>query len=1222
MHLAHIAPLLGIPERAIARLESGPTLDTGRGAVVVAFAQRVGGVEVEDGEVRVVLRRDASLVAVSGYIFPGTNTGYSFTLGVREAVAVALGAVLAAPVPLAALEEAVPEGGGFEGVRARASGPRLDAPARGKRVLHGQNGALVPAYEVEIFVSGRGDHRLLIDATTGTILSRTSLVDDAFSYTVFAEASGDHRPFDGPQESFTPHPRGVPDGTDPAFASPNVVTLDGFNKNPAGAADPWLPPGATETRGNNVDAYTDIAAPNGFSEGDLRATVTGAGAFARVYDTSLGPLASPDQQMASVTQLFYVTNWLHDYFYDSGFDEAAGNAQTDNLGRGGVANDPLLAEAQDGYPTNRNNANMSTPSDGRSPRMQMFVYDGPLVRQNVSFGGGPNVAASAGPYAPSSYDVSGEVVVADDGDASPRDACAPLQNDVTGKVVLVALGGGCTSASKAMRVTAAGGVAMIAADDATSAVPPSLGTSSGFPGPYVPSLGIRKADGDALEASLANGPVTARLERVVAPERDGALDNTVVAHEWGHYLHHRLARCSTHQCRAMSEGFGDFSSLFMIVREGDDLSRTYGRAIYAGRARRDSGYFGNRRYPYSTSLSKNPLVFSNIMDAVPLPAGIPNASTGGASSEVHNAGEMWAVALFEVYAALLARQTSPPRSFAETRRVMADALVAGLRATPPNARYTEQRSAILAALHAADPADAEVAGRAFAKRKMGACAVSPADPDSPDFAGVVESDATTDVAIEDVRFDDSTKSCDSDGALDEGEAGVVRVTLVNNGTSAAPADVTVATTASGVTFPNGAGARAASVPALGKATVTVPVAFSRGRKGRYAVTFDVRAPGAPSCAGVAAKQVNVLFDTDTKRESSRVDDVETDDSRWVATGAAAKLVWARRAVSAEEHLWHAEDLAFTSDTHLVSPPVTVSRTEPFVFGFRHRFTFDSGGTNTPADGAVVEISENDGATWQDVTAYGKDPYTGAVASGAGTPLAGRRAFVGQSSGILVPVVVDLGKVLAGKRVRVRLRVVTDAARGATGWDLDDLGFSGIEERPFPTIVDDEGSCNTGPRADAGADARVEAGAAFTLDGSKSSDPDGDALVYEWTQTAGPPVSLAAGRSVRPSFVAPQVSGEVALTFELRVSDATITSRDSVNVVVYPGAEEDRGAPEAPAASGCTCDASGAPSPWRGSAGVPLFAAVVWLLRRARAPRRAQLRPTRTMARTSSSGLEK
>ena len=42
---------------------------------------------------------------------------------------------------------------------------------------------------------------------------------------------------------------------------------------------------------------------------------------------------------AGVVQLFYVTNFLHDWFYDDGFDEGAGNSQAQNFARGGAGND-------------------------------------------------------------------------------------------------------------------------------------------------------------------------------------------------------------------------------------------------------------------------------------------------------------------------------------------------------------------------------------------------------------------------------------------------------------------------------------------------------------------------------------------------------------------------------------------------------------------------------------------------------------------------------------------------------------------------------------------------------------------------------------------------------------------------------------------------------------------------------------------------------------------
>ena len=58
-----------------------------------------------------------------------------------------------------------------------------------------------------------------------------------------------------------------------------------------------------------------------------------------MYDTNLLPGANRTQVMAAVTNLFYIVNFMHDWYYDAGFDEVSGNAQKDNYGRGGAAND-------------------------------------------------------------------------------------------------------------------------------------------------------------------------------------------------------------------------------------------------------------------------------------------------------------------------------------------------------------------------------------------------------------------------------------------------------------------------------------------------------------------------------------------------------------------------------------------------------------------------------------------------------------------------------------------------------------------------------------------------------------------------------------------------------------------------------------------------------------------------------------------------------------------
>jgi hypothetical protein len=93
--------------------------------------------------------------------------------------------------------------------------------------------------------------------------------------------------------------------------------------------------------------------------------------------------------------------------------------------------------------------------------------------------------------------------------------------------------------------------------------------------------------------------------------------------------------------------------------------------------------------------------------------------------------------------------------------------------------------------------------------------------------------------------------------------------------------------------------------------------------------------------------------------------------------------------------------------------------------------------------------------------------------------------------------------------------------------------------------------NTPPVADAGADQTVDEQSAVTLDGTGSSDGDGDTLSYEWTQTAGPTVALDDPTVAQPTFTAPDVSAATVLTFELTVDDGTATDSDLVDVTVQP-----------------------------------------------------------------------
>jgi len=166
-------------------------------------------------------------------------------------------------------------------------------------------------------------------------------------------------------------------GESPAVSTQSIVSFAGaaFDNNG------WV--SGTTTSGNNVNAYQDL---NGSNAVGFQPTTPACPdpacqhfdyTFTNAYATSGGTDVTTDRS-AVVTQEFYLANVMHDHLYSLGFTEAFRNFQVDNFGRGGSGNDPVLAEADDNFSGgSRNNANFATPSDGNSPRMQMFVFTSP-----------------------------------------------------------------------------------------------------------------------------------------------------------------------------------------------------------------------------------------------------------------------------------------------------------------------------------------------------------------------------------------------------------------------------------------------------------------------------------------------------------------------------------------------------------------------------------------------------------------------------------------------------------------------------------------------------------------------------------------------------------------------------------------------------------------------------------------------------------------------------
>jgi len=124
----------------------------------------------------------------------------------------------------------------------------------------------------------------------------------------------------------------------------------------------------TSTIGNNVFAQANPDGRNGF-ENNFRPD----GGRSLEFNHSLNLTQDPSKYInASITNLFYWNNIMHDVFYRYGFDEKSGNFQEDNFGRGGRGGDAVIANAQDG--SGYNNANFATPPDGQRGRMRMYVW--------------------------------------------------------------------------------------------------------------------------------------------------------------------------------------------------------------------------------------------------------------------------------------------------------------------------------------------------------------------------------------------------------------------------------------------------------------------------------------------------------------------------------------------------------------------------------------------------------------------------------------------------------------------------------------------------------------------------------------------------------------------------------------------------------------------------------------------------------------------------------
>ncbi len=465
---------------------------------------------------------------------------------------------------------------------------------------------------------------------------------------------------------------------------PDTLELNPFDitSNPFGWHDTNGLAGAefTITRGNNVYADSDLDA-NNIPDGN--APDGGAGlVFDHPYFLDMDPST---YLTASIVNLFYWNNIMHDITYLYGFDEPAGNFQEYNYGTASIDGDSVLADAQDGSGTN--NANFATPPNGFNPRMQMFRTTNPFgqaitISTPITLSG--VYTANPSNNGGTANGITADIELVIDNNAPINDACQPLTNNLTGKIALIIWNqGACNSAVFVQNAANAGAVAAIIIDNTALPLTNFGGSLS------IPSVAIGANDGQLFLTALNNHTLNGTIGDHPMPgvDRDTSLDNGVIAHEYGHGVSNRLTGGPNNvsclgNAEQMGEGWSDLQTLFIHADPADQPTDPREVGVWSLGA----GHQGIRLFPYSTDMNVNPQTYDSI-------------KTNGTSP--HSVGEVWAAMVWEVYWNLVDKHGFNPNIYGDwttggnnlTFQVVMD----GLKLQPCSPGFVDGRDAILAA---------------------------------------------------------------------------------------------------------------------------------------------------------------------------------------------------------------------------------------------------------------------------------------------------------------------------------------------------------------------------------------------------------------------------------------------------------------------------------------------------------------------------------------------
>ncbi len=730
-----------VPSGDLADLHAADVVPHRRsGATFVYLVQRHEGIEVLGTTTPVAVAADGRVLSTSGASRLATDLSTRAnapTPGLEADAALAraithVSTLRPAPVPTRVSDDAATD------AAALARAVRTYVPVGTARLVYQptDDGALRLAWSLTVETE-RGAHELWavrVDAATGVVLAVDDLVDRHTVVPAAAAAPVSFAPLAAPSAtalvapaagtvSYRALPMPVESPNHGAFAL--IAGPDDATSSPLG----WHDTGSVsylDTQGNNAWAYEDRSNSNS----GAKAPQTSPGVFDHVYDQNAPPAASVN---AAITNLFYWGNIIHDVMWHYGFDEAGGNFQTNNFGLGGLGNDVVRLEAQDGSGTD--NANFSTPADGGSGRMQMFEWGGapeiaflsPASVAGVypsrggAFGSGPTVVTANAVLSLTPVGNQSRGCVASDIDNA---------GDAVGQVIFIQRGD-CNFVDKA-RVAQDLGAAAVVIYNCT---PGSVGCSTSSPGEGLITMGCAAGDDCSdvtlpvafVQESTGNVIVTApdvvQARFTVGADRDSDFDAGVITHEFGHGISNRLvggpgaAGClgTTEQ---MGEGWSDYYGLMLTMKPGDTPAQPRGVGTYLVFDQIDG--VGIRNAPYSTDFSVNDYTYATMI-----------AQGGTGLSIPHGIGFVWATMLWEMTWDLIEAHGFDPDVYNATgaagNQISLSLVTTGLAEMACSPGFVDGRDGILAAdlllyPDAANPGRGlhhDIIWAAFARRGLG-----------------------------------------------------------------------------------------------------------------------------------------------------------------------------------------------------------------------------------------------------------------------------------------------------------------------------------------------------------------------------------------------------------------------------------------------------------------------------------------------------------------------